>query len=160
VHRRDPGVRPGDSAARRGVTERTACRIVTDLTRAGYVVEHEDGRRNRCEIQAPPAAPRGPAGGNAPPARSRPSRLAPTTKRPDHSGRRHRERHRRTRHLVTPGTVITPAVASADGRPVLGRAQQAAGDGSTRDGASRRLRRRDASQKAQTGSGLQMPPDL
>ena len=32
------------------------------------------------------------------------------------------ERHRRRRHLVTPGTVITPQSASADGRPVPSRA--------------------------------------
>jgi len=53
------------------------------------------------------------------------------------------ERRRRRRHLVTPGTVITPQSASADGRPVPGRAQQAGGGG-IRDGTLRRLRRRDA----------------
>jgi DNA-binding IclR family transcriptional regulator len=36
-----------DIAARTGVTERTAYGIVTDLTGAGYVVRHKDGRRNR-----------------------------------------------------------------------------------------------------------------
>jgi len=49
---RDPGVRLRDIAARAGVTERTAYGIVTDLTRAGYVVKHRDGRRNRYQIQA------------------------------------------------------------------------------------------------------------
>ena len=48
----DPGVRLRDIAARTGVTERTAYGIVTDLTKAGYVVKHKDGRRNRYQIQA------------------------------------------------------------------------------------------------------------
>ena len=48
----DPGVRLRDIAAKTGVTERTAYGIVTDLTGAGYVVRHEDGRRNRYQIQA------------------------------------------------------------------------------------------------------------
>ena len=48
----DPGVRLRDIAARTGVTERTAYGIVTDLTGAGYVVKHKDGRRNRYQIQA------------------------------------------------------------------------------------------------------------
>ena len=54
---RDPGVRLRDSAARAGVTERTAYGIVIDLTEAGYVVKHKDGRRNRCQIQAHLALP-------------------------------------------------------------------------------------------------------
>jgi DNA-binding transcriptional ArsR family regulator len=49
---RDPGGRLRDIAARTGVTERTADGIVTDLTEAGYVVKHKDGRRNRYQIQA------------------------------------------------------------------------------------------------------------
>ena len=48
----DPGVRLRDLAARTGVTERTAYGIVADLTEAGYVVKHKDGRRNRYQIQA------------------------------------------------------------------------------------------------------------
>jgi hypothetical protein len=48
----DPGVRLRDIAVRTGVTERTADGIVTDLTEAGYVVKHKDGRRNRYQIQA------------------------------------------------------------------------------------------------------------
>jgi predicted transcriptional regulator len=48
----DPGVRLRDIAARTGVTERTAYGVVTDLTEAGYVVKHKDGRRNRYQIQA------------------------------------------------------------------------------------------------------------
>ena len=48
----DPGVRLRDIAARVGVTERTAYGIVADLTEAGYVVKHKDGRRNRYQIQA------------------------------------------------------------------------------------------------------------
>ena len=41
-----------DIAARTGVTGRTAYGIVTDLTEAGYVVRHMDGRRNRSQMQA------------------------------------------------------------------------------------------------------------
>jgi len=48
----DPGVRLRDIAARTGVTGRTAYSIVTDLTEAGYVVKHKDGRRNRYQIPA------------------------------------------------------------------------------------------------------------
>ena len=48
----DPGVRLRDIAARVGVTERTAYGIVSDLTEAGYVVKHKDGRRNRYQVQA------------------------------------------------------------------------------------------------------------
>ncbi len=48
----DPGVRLRDIAGRVGVTERTAYGIVADLTEAGYVVKHKDGRRNRYQIQA------------------------------------------------------------------------------------------------------------
>ena len=48
----DPGVRLREIAARTGVTERTAYGIVTDLTEAGYVVKHKDGRRNLYQIQA------------------------------------------------------------------------------------------------------------
>jgi DNA-binding IclR family transcriptional regulator len=48
----DPGVRLRDIAARTGITERTAYGIVTDLTEAGYVVKHRDGRRNRYQVQA------------------------------------------------------------------------------------------------------------
>jgi len=66
---RAPGVRLRDIAARTGVTERSAFGIVADLTAAGYVVKHKDGRRNRYQIQGhlplcePPA-------GNAPSAKS------------------------------------------------------------------------------------------
>jgi hypothetical protein len=35
-----------------GITERSAYAIVTDLTTAGYVIKHKDGRRNRYQIQA------------------------------------------------------------------------------------------------------------
>jgi DNA-binding transcriptional ArsR family regulator len=48
----DPGARLRDIAAALGITERSAYGIVTDLTRAGYVVKEKDGRRNRYEIQA------------------------------------------------------------------------------------------------------------
>jgi MarR family len=49
---RDPGVRLRDIADRLGITERSAHGIVADLTEAGYVVKHKDGRRNRYQIQA------------------------------------------------------------------------------------------------------------
>jgi hypothetical protein len=48
----DPGVRLRDIAASLGITERSAYGIVTDLTTAGYIVKHKDGRRNRYQIQA------------------------------------------------------------------------------------------------------------
>jgi hypothetical protein len=48
----DPGARLRDIAATLGITERSAYGIVTDLTRAGYVVKEKDGRRNRYQIQA------------------------------------------------------------------------------------------------------------
>ena len=69
----DPGVRLRDIAARTGVTERTAYGIVTDLTEAGYVVKHKDGRRNRYQIQAHLPVSRRPIAANAPLARSWPS---------------------------------------------------------------------------------------
>ena len=49
---RDPGVRLRDVAADLGITERRAHAIVADLTAAGYVVKHKNGRRNRYQIQA------------------------------------------------------------------------------------------------------------
>jgi hypothetical protein len=48
----DPGARLRDIAAGLGITERHAHGIITDLTKAGYVVKHRDGRRNRYQIQA------------------------------------------------------------------------------------------------------------
>jgi putative heme degradation protein len=64
----DPGARLRDIAAALGITERSAYGIVTDLTRAGYVVKEKDGRRNRYQIQAhlplPDAVGREPAIGD------------------------------------------------------------------------------------------------
>ena len=48
----DPGVRLRDIASSLDITERSAYGFVTDLTAAGYVVKHKDGRRNRYQIQA------------------------------------------------------------------------------------------------------------
>lgn len=48
----DPGARLTSIAAELGVTERTAFGIVADLTDAGYVIKHKDGRRNRYSIQS------------------------------------------------------------------------------------------------------------
>ena len=65
---RDPGVRLRDIAAGLDITERSAHAIVTDLTTAGYVVKHKDGRRNRYQIQEhlplPEPATQGPAIGD------------------------------------------------------------------------------------------------
>ena len=64
----DPGARLRDIAATVGITERSAYGIVTDLTAAGYVVKHKDGRRNRYQVQAhlplPEPASREPAIGD------------------------------------------------------------------------------------------------
>src|SRR5438270_13953628 len=49
---RDPGVRLREIADVLGVTERRAFGIVSDLTKAGYVVKDKDGRRNRYRIQS------------------------------------------------------------------------------------------------------------
>jgi predicted transcriptional regulator len=61
---RNPGARLRDIAASLDITERSARGIVTDLTAAGYVIKHKDGRRNRYQVQAhlplpepPPANP-------------------------------------------------------------------------------------------------------
>jgi hypothetical protein len=48
----DPSARLRDIAASLGITARSARGIVTDLTAAGYVVSHNDGRRNLYQIQA------------------------------------------------------------------------------------------------------------
>ena len=48
----DPAARLRDIAASLDITERSAHGIVTDLTAAGYVVKHKDGRRNLYQIQA------------------------------------------------------------------------------------------------------------
>ena len=48
----DPGMRPRDIAARLRITERSAHSIVTDLTVAGDVSKHKDGRRDRYLIVA------------------------------------------------------------------------------------------------------------
>jgi hypothetical protein len=49
----DPGARLRDIAASVGITDRSAYGIVTDLTAAGYVVKHKDGRRNRYQTPQP-----------------------------------------------------------------------------------------------------------
>jgi len=46
----DPGVRLREIAEALGVTLRTASNLVDDLSAAGYVVKHKEGRRNRYEI--------------------------------------------------------------------------------------------------------------
>jgi DNA-binding IclR family transcriptional regulator len=48
----DPGARLRDIAASLGITDRSVYSIVTDLTAAGYVVKHRDGRRSHYQIQA------------------------------------------------------------------------------------------------------------
>ena len=47
---RDPGVRLRDVAARVGITERAAQRIVADLVAAGYLTSTREGRRNRYRV--------------------------------------------------------------------------------------------------------------
>ena len=47
---RDPGVRLRDVAARVGITERAAQRIVADLDRDGYLERNRIGRRNHYRI--------------------------------------------------------------------------------------------------------------
>ena len=51
AHRGQPDVRLSDIADAFAITERTAYRIVVDLTEAGYVVKEHDGRRNHYHIQ-------------------------------------------------------------------------------------------------------------
>jgi predicted DNA-binding transcriptional regulator YafY len=48
---RDPEVRVRDIAARVGITERAAQRIVADLVAAGYVERSRDGRRNHYRVR-------------------------------------------------------------------------------------------------------------
>jgi hypothetical protein len=48
----DPGARLRDIAASLGITDRAVYGIVTDLTAAGYVVKHRNGRRSLYQIQA------------------------------------------------------------------------------------------------------------
>jgi DNA-binding transcriptional ArsR family regulator len=48
----EPESRLRDLAAAIDVTERTAYGIVVDLTEAGYVIKHKEGRRNRYRIQS------------------------------------------------------------------------------------------------------------
>ncbi len=48
----DPGMRLNDIGARLRITERSAHSIVTDLTAAGYISKHKDGRRDRYQIVA------------------------------------------------------------------------------------------------------------
>ncbi len=49
---RDPGSRLRDIGDRIGITERAAHRIVTELTTAGYITRHRNGRRNHYTINA------------------------------------------------------------------------------------------------------------
>ncbi|MBS1859186.1 MAG: MarR family transcriptional regulator [Acidobacteria bacterium] len=46
----DPGIRLRDVAARVGVTERAAQRIVADLLAEGYLTAEKAGRRNHYEV--------------------------------------------------------------------------------------------------------------
>jgi MarR family len=47
-----PGMRPHDAAARLRITERSAHGIVTDLTAAGDISRHKNGRRDRYQLVA------------------------------------------------------------------------------------------------------------
>ena len=48
----DPEARLRDTAASRGITERSAYGTVTDLAGAGYVARQKNGRRSRCQTRA------------------------------------------------------------------------------------------------------------
>ena len=48
---RKPEARLRDLASELGVTERTAYRVVSQLTDAGYLIKEKVGRRNRYRIQ-------------------------------------------------------------------------------------------------------------
>lgn len=48
---RHPDARLRDIAENLGVTERTVFAVVKDLTDAGYVVKHREGRRNHYKVQ-------------------------------------------------------------------------------------------------------------
>ena len=102
----DPGVRLRDIAARVGVTERTAYGIVTDLTEAGYVVKHKDGRRNRYQIQAHlPLSETDADHGAAKPGTDRPQ--------DNNHPRRQREKAQPLEHLRTrrsPGSAVTASL--------------------------------------------------
>jgi IclR helix-turn-helix domain len=56
----DPEARLRDIAASVGITERSAYGIVSDLTEAGYLVKHKDGRRNKYQVQAHVPLPEAP----------------------------------------------------------------------------------------------------
>ncbi len=47
----DPGARLRDIAARVGITERAAHRIITELIEADYVTRKREGRRNRYTVK-------------------------------------------------------------------------------------------------------------
>lgn len=46
----DPGIRMKDAAAKAGITERAAQRILADLLEAGYVTREKSGRRNQYQV--------------------------------------------------------------------------------------------------------------
>ncbi len=46
----DPEIRLRDVAAKVGITERAAQRIVADLIEAGYLESHKQGRRNQYRV--------------------------------------------------------------------------------------------------------------
>jgi DNA-binding MarR family transcriptional regulator len=48
---RDPEARLRSIATELAITERTAYGIVSDLSKAGYLVKSKDGRRNRYQVQ-------------------------------------------------------------------------------------------------------------
>lgn len=46
----DPAIRMKDAAAKAGITERAAQRILADLVEAGYVTREKFGRRNQYQL--------------------------------------------------------------------------------------------------------------
>ena len=154
----DPGTRLRDIAVRTAITgHRLQHRHRSHQAR----IRRQAQRRPRCQIQAHlPLNPR-PAAGNAYRRDPGTPDRAPTMRRRQDSGRLDREWNHRRRHLVpTRPRSSSRGPGSADGRRVPGRAQQARGGRSTRDGALRHLAAGTQSQKAQSGPDLQMPPNL
>jgi MarR family len=81
----DPGIRLRDIATTLGITEHSACAIVTDLTEAGCAAKQREGRRNRYQIQARLRCPGRPA--SNPPSASC-STSSPASARPQNTADR------------------------------------------------------------------------
>jgi hypothetical protein len=76
AHRPPPGAQQRDIAASLGITERSACGIVTGLTTASCVIKQNDGRPTAARSRRTSRCPNPPAR-NPPSAKSWPSSRAP-----------------------------------------------------------------------------------